>query len=70
METRKTKLGVDHPHTLSSMANLAATWKENGNKIEAVRLMEECARVRKRVLGINYPGSISSCTALDVWKAE
>ncbi|KAI1829755.1 hypothetical protein DTO013E5_7634 [Penicillium roqueforti] len=29
METRKTKLGEDHPDTLSSMANLALTWKSN-----------------------------------------
>jgi hypothetical protein len=30
METRKTKLGVDHPHTLTSMANLAATYRNQG----------------------------------------
>jgi hypothetical protein len=70
METRKTKLGVDHPDTLTSMNNLAFTWKGNGKKIEAVRLMEDCVRSQKRVLGVNHPHSISSCTALDVWKAE
>ncbi|KAG9244048.1 hypothetical protein BJ878DRAFT_567920 [Calycina marina] len=70
METSKTKLGVDHPDTLTSMANLAFTWKENGKEIEAVRLMEDCVRVRKRVLGVNHPHYISSCIALDAWKAE
>ncbi|KAH7418770.1 hypothetical protein BKA64DRAFT_208003 [Cadophora sp. MPI-SDFR-AT-0126] len=70
METRKTKLGVDHPDTLMSMSNLAFTWKGNGKEIEAVRLMEDCVRGRKRVLGANHPHFISSCTALDIWKAK
>ena len=70
METSTTKLGVDHPDTLTSMNNLAFTWKGNGKEIEAVRLMEDCIRGRKRVLGVNHPYSISSCIALDTWKAK
>jgi hypothetical protein len=70
METSKKKLGADHPSTLSSMANLAFTWKGNGKETEALRLMEDCVRFRKRVLGLNHPYSISSCRALDTWKAE
>jgi tetratricopeptide (TPR) repeat protein len=70
METSKTKLGVDHPDTLTSMANLAFTWKGIGKEIEAIRLMENCIQLRKRILGVNHPHFISSCTALDVWKAE
>ncbi|EGZ77168.1 hypothetical protein NEUTE2DRAFT_48528, partial [Neurospora tetrasperma FGSC 2509] len=30
METRKAKLGADHPDTLSSMANLASTYRNQG----------------------------------------
>jgi hypothetical protein len=52
------------------MANLAFTWKGNGKETEAVRLMEDCVRFRKRVLGLDHPYSISSCRALDTWKAE
>ncbi|PVH69017.1 TPR-like protein [Cadophora sp. DSE1049] len=70
METFKTKLGVDHPDTLTMMNNLAFTWKGNGKEIKAVRLMEDCVRARKRVLGPDHPDSISSCTTLDIWKAE
>jgi hypothetical protein len=61
---------VDHPDTLTSMNNLAFTWKGNGKEIEAVRLMKGCVRVRERVLGANHPHFISSCTALDAWRAE
>ena len=70
METRKTKLGVDHPDTMTSMNNLAFTWKGSGKEIEAIRLMEECVQLRTRILGVNHPDSISSCTVLDTWKAE
>jgi hypothetical protein len=70
METRKTKLRVDYLFTLTSMNNLAFTLKGNGKEIEAVRIMEDCVRFRKRVLGLDHPHSISSCRALDTWKAE
>jgi hypothetical protein len=70
MATRKTKLGVDHPDTLTSMANLAFIWKESGRATEAVRLMEECAQARKCVLGLNHPDTHSSSTAIGMWRAE
>jgi hypothetical protein len=70
METRKTKLGADHPSMLTSMNNLAPTWKGAGKGNEAIRLMEECVQLRKRVLGFNHPDTLSSCRALATWKAE
>jgi hypothetical protein len=42
METSKAKLGMDHLNTLTSMNNLAFTWKGNGKENEVVRLIEEC----------------------------
>jgi hypothetical protein len=39
METSKTKLGVDHPDTLTSMNNLAFTWKGIGRYEDALRLI-------------------------------
>jgi hypothetical protein len=70
METSKKKLGADHPYTLTSMANLAFTWKGTGRETEAVRLMEECVESRKRVLGLNHPYTLFSCEALVAWMAE
>jgi hypothetical protein len=70
METRKKKLGVDYSDTLTSINNLAFTWKGTSKETEAVRLMEECVQLQKRVLGLNYSHFILSCTALDIWKAE
>ncbi len=42
METRKTKLGADHPSTLTIMTNLAFTWKSLGRHADALALMESC----------------------------
>ncbi|KAF1966426.1 kinesin light chain [Bimuria novae-zelandiae CBS 107.79] len=38
METRKTKLGADHPSTLTSMNNLSVTYKHQGRWTEAEAL--------------------------------
>jgi hypothetical protein len=70
MEMSKKKLGADHPSTLTSMNNLAFTWKGGGRETKAVRLMEECIQSQKRVLGLDHPDSLSSCTDLAAWKAE
>ncbi|KAK4172406.1 hypothetical protein QBC36DRAFT_390435 [Triangularia setosa] len=43
METRKTKLGTDHPDTLTSMNNLACTWKSQGRHSDALALMRDYA---------------------------
>ena len=52
------------------MNNLAFALKETGRETEAVKLMEECIRSRKLVLGLNHPNTVSSRTALVAWKAE
>jgi hypothetical protein len=66
----KEKLGEDHPNTLTIMNNLAFTLKQTGRGTEAVRLMEECMQLRKRILGLDHPDTLSSCTSLAAWKAE
>jgi hypothetical protein len=68
METRKTKLGADHPDTLISMNNLAFTWKGQGRNEAAIKLMSECIRLRTHKLGIDHPHTLSSVHALDSWK--
>ncbi|KAF2174314.1 hypothetical protein K469DRAFT_541483, partial [Zopfia rhizophila CBS 207.26] len=69
METRKTKLGADHPSTLSSMNNLAFTLKEQGRDAEAISLMRECVQLQQRILGVDHPHSIPSLRALVEWES-
>ncbi len=39
METRKTKPGADHPHTLISVNNLVLIWKDQGRHTDALALI-------------------------------
>ncbi|KAH8758834.1 hypothetical protein BGZ57DRAFT_907136 [Hyaloscypha finlandica] len=51
METFKRVLGAEHPLTLSSMANLAATYRDQGRWKEAEDLDVQVIETRKRVSG-------------------
>ncbi|OAG08352.1 uncharacterized protein CC84DRAFT_1162318 [Paraphaeosphaeria sporulosa] len=70
METRKTKLGADHPDTLTSMNNLAFTWKSLGWTVKAIYLMQQCVQRREQVLGASYPHYLSSLLILEQWEEE
>lgn len=70
METRKTKLGADYPDFLTSMNNLAFTWKGQGRDQEALKLMDECVALRSRIISTNQPHTLSPRTILVSWQAE
>jgi len=60
-------IGAEHPSTLTSMNNLAFTWKWQGRVAEAIKLMEECVQLRTLVLGGGHSDTLSSFTALIGW---
>ncbi|KAF1357717.1 kinesin light chain 3 [Lizonia empirigonia] len=64
MEARKRVLGDEHPDTLSSMANLAATYRNQGRWAEAEELDVQVMEARKRVLGDEHPHTLSSMANL------
>ena len=70
METHITVLGLEHPNTVTSMDNLARTWKGTDREIEAIKLIEQCVQLRKRILGVDYPHALSSSAVLAEWEAE
>ncbi|KAF1834779.1 hypothetical protein BDW02DRAFT_568747, partial [Decorospora gaudefroyi] len=70
METRKTKLGADHPDTLASMNNLAYTQKSLGREVEAIELMRECVQLCQQRFRPNHPNLLSLLAALAQWEAE
>jgi hypothetical protein len=49
METRKTVLGAEQPETLTNMANLAITWKLQGQSAEALNLMDERVQLQTHI---------------------
>jgi hypothetical protein len=60
METCKNKLGLDHPDTLNSMANLALTYQDQGRSEEAAQLQVEVMETRKKTLGLDHPNTLTS----------
>ncbi|KAE8846566.1 hypothetical protein HRS9139_01133 [Pyrenophora teres f. teres] len=59
METRKTKLGLDHPSTLTSMANLASTYRNQGRWDDAEKLEVQVLETRKTKLGLDHPSTLT-----------
>lgn len=70
IEVSKTKLGADHPSTLTSMNSVAFTLKGQGNSDEAIRLMQDCYTLQVEVLGPQYPYTVSSHDTLTAWRLE
>jgi tetratricopeptide (TPR) repeat protein len=64
METRKKLLGEEHPDTLTSMANLASTYWNQGRWKEAEELEVEVMKTSKRLLGEEHPDTLTSMANL------
>jgi hypothetical protein len=60
MKSRKRLLGAEHPDTLTSMANLASTYSNQGWWKEAEGLFVQVMESRKRLLGTEHPDTLTS----------
>ncbi|KAK0750126.1 hypothetical protein B0T18DRAFT_323127 [Schizothecium vesticola] len=69
MKSFITKVGADHPDTLTSMANLALTWERQGRRVDALALMRDCAQARQRVLRAEHPDTLSSLAMVVKWSS-
>ena len=59
VETSKRVLGDEHPDTITSKANLASTYWNQGRWGEAETLQSEVVETSKRVLGDEHPSTIT-----------
>jgi hypothetical protein len=57
---RKRVLGAEHPDTLLSANNLAASLSHQGKHADAERIQREALGVQKRVLGAEHPDTLRS----------
>jgi hypothetical protein len=57
-------LGLDHPSTLTSMANLASTYRNQGRWEEAEKLFVEVMETSKEKLGSDHPDTLTSMANL------
>ncbi|KAI8710369.1 hypothetical protein NCS52_01581900 [Fusarium sp. LHS14.1] len=70
VETSTKVLGEEHPDTLTSMANLASTFRNQGRWEEAEELQER-VETRKRVLGEEHLDTLLSMNNLAItWKDQ
>lgn len=53
-------LGPEHPHTLTSLHNMANLLKEQGKLDEAEELFKRAVGARERVLGAKHPKTIKT----------
>jgi hypothetical protein len=68
-ERRKGVLGAEHPDTLTSMANLASTYRNQGRWKEAEELQATELEICSRVLGAEHPSTLTSMNNLVfTWK--
>ena len=60
MDARKAKLGEDHPDTLTSMNNLAVTYRSQCRLDEAEQLGVHATEASKGKLGTDHPDTLNS----------
>lgn len=70
LETRKRVLEDEHPDTLSSISDLAATYWKQGRSVDAADLQEQVLATRKTVLDDEHPDTLRSMSdlAATYWK--
>ncbi len=68
METSSRVLGREHPDTLKSMGNLAATYRNQGRWDEAIQVMSEVVQHRRKKIGFDHPHTIQSIRTLHEWQ--
>jgi hypothetical protein len=64
MEASSRVLGEEHPDTLSAMANLAATYRNQGRSKDAEELEVKVMEARSRVLGEEHPHTLTAMANL------
>ncbi|KAH9204603.1 hypothetical protein DL95DRAFT_495507 [Leptodontidium sp. 2 PMI_412] len=64
LEIEKRELGADYPDTLTSMASLASTFRDQGRWEEAEKLELQVMETRKTKFGADHPSTLTSMASL------
>ena len=62
-------LKEEHPDTLTSMANLAVTYRSQGRWDEAIELIQVVVNLRTKIIGVNHPDTLDAVDLLDEWSS-
>jgi len=60
IETRKRVLGLQHPDTMSSMANLATTYSKQARWMEVEEQLIQVVEQTKTTLGLEHPLTVAT----------
>ena len=66
----ESKLGPDHPDTLTTRNNIARWTGDAGDAREALRLFAELLADRERVLGHDHPNTLATRHNIALWTGE
>ena len=69
LDLERNTLGVEHPDTLTSMANLASTYRHQGRWDEAIELIQVVVNLRTKIIGVNHPDTLGAVDLLDEWSS-
>ena len=61
---RQKALGLEHPHTLTSMNNLALLYQHQGKHTDAEPLYREALAGCQKALGLQHPHTLTSMNNL------
>ena len=67
METRKRVLKEEHPDTLTSMANLVLTYRNQGRWDETIELIQVVIYLYTKTIKANYLDMLSVVDLLEEW---
>jgi hypothetical protein len=65
LEARKRVLGAEHPDTLTSANNLAASLADQGKYAEAERMLHAALASHRRLLGPAHPYTLRTASSLE-----
>ena len=60
LKLQESKLGPDHPDTLTSRNNLAVAYRAAGRTAEAIKLHEATLKLQESKLGPDHPDTLTS----------
>ena len=60
LKGREKVLGLEHPHTLTSVSNLVSVLESQGKYKEAEAMQQRALKGGERVLGLEHPYTLTS----------
>lgn len=71
MNTKKRVLGTEHPSTLTSIDNVASTYRDLGRLTEAEDLFVPIVETKRRVFGAEHPSTLTGTVNLaQTWRMQ